>query len=133
MSSKKILLIGAGVVGAGVLAYLYLNKSQAAQDAQAAAQLLPSSAPGSSATPTGTVAKPSCPYPAGTLLRAGSDSKVYLVNDQCQRQWITSRSKFDALGLKMDQVYSVSNELINMVPRGADLSGLRGLSGFAMT
>lgn len=66
-------------------------------------------------------------YPAGTLLRQGNDDKVYQVNSQGERQWITNRKKFDSMGLSMKNVRSISASEMNSIPMGSSLSGIRGL------
>lgn len=128
-TKKKIMLVvGVGVVGVAAY-YLLMKKSPAAvhdtgenaSSTASASASIPTS-PTANALPVS--ASPSCPFPPGTLVRVGKDAKVFLINNQCQRQWITTRQKFDSLGLDMNNVVSVSTQVMNSIPLGADLSGL---------
>jgi hypothetical protein len=67
-------------------------------------------------------------YPAGTLLRGGTDSKVYQIDAQGQKHWISSLSKFNSLGLSMSNVKSIPAAELALIPNGANISGLAGFS-----
>jgi hypothetical protein len=68
-------------------------------------------------------------YPAGTLLRAGTDSRVYQMDTQGYRHWITTRSKFDSLHLSMASVKTITLTEMNAIPVGSTISGLAGFNG----
>lgn len=128
-TKKKIMLVvGVGVVGVAAY-YLLMKKSPAAvhdtgENASSTASASASIPTSPTANTLPVSASPSCPFPPGTLVRVGKDAKVFLINNQCQRQWITTRQKFDSLGLDMNNVVSVSTQVMNSIPLGADLSGL---------
>jgi LPXTG-motif cell wall-anchored protein len=67
-------------------------------------------------------------YPAGTLLRVGSEPSVYVINELGQRQWVSSRSVFDRMHLNLADVKSISQSAMNAIPVGSALSGF-GLFG----
>jgi hypothetical protein len=68
-------------------------------------------------------------YPAGTLLRGGTSEKIYQIDAQGAKHWISSRAKFDSLGLSMSNVKSIPEAELALIPNGSNISGL---AGFAM-
>lgn len=66
-------------------------------------------------------------YPEGTLLRAGSNDKVYYIDAQGSRHWIQTRAKFNSMGLSMSNVKSISSSEMNSIPTGTNIAGLSGV------
>lgn len=63
-------------------------------------------------------------YPAGTLLRGGDTTKIYQMDAEGKRHWISSRAKFDSLGLSMGAVKSISQAELLLIPEGSSIAGL---------
>lgn len=126
MKTTKILLLGAGTIAiaaVGLELYLYKKRRSAAQT-----QPAPAATVSSSTSPAITPVTPACQFPTGTLLRQDSSEKVYQVNANCERQWITSRTKFNSMGLRMEDVFSVPRQVMESIKLGADLKGLGNIS-----
>lgn len=71
-------------------------------------------------------------YPAGTLLRAGTDSKIYQMDAQGFKHYVSSRAVFDRLRLSMTSVRSITLAELNTIPTGAMLSGLSGFENMSL-
>lgn len=67
-------------------------------------------------------------YPEGTLLRHGSNDKVFVIDALGYRRYISSRSYFDANGYNMASVKSISLAEMVAIPEGARLGALAGFS-----
>jgi hypothetical protein len=151
MKAKAVIIIGAGVVVAGVAAYLLTRQNQSALpsstvDPNAGSSggnqpLLPSntSSPGSASpmqpsaavSPTQQaaamqVSKTVSPY-EGMLVRGGTTAKVYLIKDGL-KEWITSPTVLARLGYTFAQVQSLPVAVVDSIPNGTSLYGLSGYS-----
>lgn len=108
MKTNK-LLIGSGILLALVAGAYFLLKKPA-----------PAPAPGGSA-PGGSGTSG---YPPGTLLRAGNDDKVFVIDDSGYRHWISNRGYFDKKGYKMSDVKSISQTELQKIPEASPLAGI---------
>lgn len=100
MKANKIIIGSALILGIGIGSYFLLRR-QNGDD------------PGPSANS----------YPPGTLLRAGSNDRVYVIGTEGYKHWVASRGKFDSMGYNMSDVKSISKAELDKIPTGVNLSG----------
>lgn len=134
MKNKKIvvasgLLLALGVVG--VVTYRKLKNSAALPPSSSSPDILQASSGGiATTTPTATATggQRVSNYPEGTLLRQGTDEKVYIIDARGYRHWISTRNYFDRHGYSMSNVKSISASQMQAIPELSPLAGLLGIT-----
>lgn len=120
--SKKILIASGLLVALGVAGYVAYKRAAPEETAPLFPFL----------TSTGetdrTQTQRASNYPEGTLLRQGSNDKVFVIDSRGFRHWISNRGYFDAHGYSMSNVRSISSQEMLSIPEASPLAGL--LSGF---
>jgi hypothetical protein len=71
-------------------------------------------------------------YPAGTLVRRNEEVKVYQIDAQGYKHWITTKDKFLAMGLSFDSVKKLNAIEFAAIPDGPNISGLLGFNSMSL-
>lgn len=120
------MLIGSAVLALGVIGVVAYNKLRPADTS------LPKLVATGSGSGSGIDAQPAAPtrvsaYPEGSLIRQGSDDKVYVIDALGYRHWISTRGYFDAHKYRMSDVKSISAQEMAKIPEASPLAGMAGL------
>lgn len=129
MKDKKILIASGLLAVAGIAAFVFYRRSAPSTTTQLPATLNPTPSGGSTTTQTSSPAPQRVSsWPEGTLLRHGSNDKVFVIDALGYRHWISNRGYFDKQGYSMTNVKSISLSEMIAIPEGSPLSGLSGIT-----
>lgn len=130
MKTSKLLIGGLALAALGVAIMVYKRRAadEDAEDAEAVATAAAQAKADVIAAYQQKEANPILQkYPAGTLLRMGSNDAIYIISELGQRQWISSRDVFDQMHLNLDDVKPITQEAMSKIPIGPALAGLNGI------
>jgi hypothetical protein len=137
MKANKIIIGGSILAAAGVAAYFFLKKKPPVAANPGA---------GTSTNPAANTQVPVTPnpvpavvggarvshWPEGSLIRHSKNEKVFVIDAQGYRRYITNRQYFDRQGWNMKDVRSISLAEMIAIPEGARLAGLGNITHLLM-